>query len=439
MSRQNKSNINNDIEEMNRNTLLGSLGLILLLMLIGVVSQESIDSNNLSESSSQGEKLVAAEVTTASTMEPQLVRANNRFGFKLFERLQGSEPAKNVFISPTSLAIALAMVRNGADGETLQSMTTALELEPLAPENISRSYQQLQQALQTANSDVNLAIANSLWANQEFDFQDQFIAESQEFYRAEVTNLDFTDPNAKNTINSWVEENTAGKIAEIVNSISPEDALFLINAIYFQANWTIPFDRSLTTDKPFYRTADNSIPLPMMSQTGEYRYYQQEQFQAVRIPYGDNKLAMYVFLPGEESNLTEFTTQLTAENWQNWLSSMRSQTGKIELPRFKLEYETEVKQALAALGMELIFDGERANFSRMTSQSVAIDRVKHKTLIEVNEKGTEAAGVTSIGIRATSAVPATPFEMNVNHPFFCAIVDEQTEAILFMGNIVDPS
>ncbi len=425
---------------MNRNTILGTLGVGVLLILMGIVSQEEAGSLSKIQHNSTSDKLVATKTNTEIKMS-QLIDAHNRFGFNLFTRIQSQKSSQNIVISPSSIAIALAMTRNGTSSETLREMTEVLQLNQLEATTVDASYLKLIETLKTADSDVRLTIANSLWVNQNIALKDRFIDNAKNFYQAEVTNLNFVNSKAKNTINNWVAQNTANKIPTIVDSTSPEDALYLINAIYFKGIWTNKFDPNSTTEQPFYTEPNTSKPKKMMSQTGDYRYYGNERFQAVRLPYGKKEeLSMYIFLPRETSNLEQFNQQLTNGNWQEWLSQMRSQQGNITIPRFKLEYETELKNVLAALGMNMIFDRSLADFSQMTDTSVAVDTVKHKTFIEVNEEGTEAAGVTSTGIRITSAAPQDrPFTMNVNRPFFFAIRDDVSESILFMGNIVEPS
>jgi len=420
---------------MHRNTIWG-ITLTILLIFTGLISQQKADSiSSLSNSSATSpSKLLAAEVGVN-----QLVKANNRFSFDLFSQLQES-PTENIFISPQSIAIALAMARNGTEGETLAEINRTLGLSELDTEAVDAGYGQLAQILTTADPNIQLAISNSLWVNKDIELKEPFIDRSQKFYQAKVTNLDFSDPASLETINQWVASNTAQKIPQIVDSLSPEDALYLINAIYFQGSWTKKFDPSQTTEQPFFRRSQTSTPVQMMSQTGDYRYYVNEQFQAVRLPYGKaGEMGMYIFLPQSESSLEQFNQQLNLDNWQEWLSQMRSQSGNISLPKFKLEYDTELQDVLSALGMEQVFNGDRANFSAMTDSPMAIDTVKHKAVIEVDEKGTEAAGVTSIGIRITSAMPEKqPFNLNINRPFFFAIQDDITKSILFMGNVVEP-
>ncbi len=386
-------------------------------------------------------KLVVSSVTTDTNVS-QLVSASNRFGFNLFRQIQTQQESENqnIVISPNSVAIALAMIRNGTGGETLTEINTALGLDQLATAKVDPSYAKLIETLKTADADVELAIANSLWVNQNIALKQQFVNNAQDFYQAKVSNLDFADSSVKRRINQWVAKNTAQKIPEIVDSVYPEDALYLINAVYFKGSWANKFDADATTEQPFYVKPGKTKPMATMSQTGDYRYYVNEQFQAIRLPYGKKaELGMYIFLPQESSSLEQFNQQLNLDNWREWLSQMRSQSGNISLPKFKLEYDTELKDVLASLGMQQMFIPSQADFSAMTDTSVAIDTVKHKAVIEVNEEGTEAAGVTSIGIRITSATPETqPFNMNVNRPFFFAIRDDITETILFMGKVSAP-
>ena len=426
---------------MNRNTTLGTLGVSLLLILIGIVSQQeaaSIDSVQPNPQSHQTIDNLDNFALTETKMS-QLANASNRFGFNLFTQIRNQQPQDNLVISPSSVAIALAMVRNGTNGTAKEEMTTALELDLLEPSVVDQSYQRLMETLKTADPNVKIAIANSFWVNQNITLKQQFIKDAEEFYEAEVTNLDFADSQTTNIINNWVAKNTANKITQIVDSVSSEDALYLLNAIYFKGIWTNKFDANATVEKPFY-TNGSPQPQMMMNQTGDYRYYQSDRFQAVRLPYGKKEeLGMYIFLPQEDNSLAEFNEQLNIDNWQEWLSQMRSQKGNLTIPRFKLEYETDLVEYLSALGIEQIFSSSKADFSAMTDTPVAVDTVKHKTFIEVNEEGTEAAAVTSIGIRITSAMPKdTPFNMNVNRPFFFAIRDDITETILFMGNVIEP-
>ncbi len=371
-------------------------------------------------------------------VDSQFVDANTKFGFKLFKEILKQDSNKNVFVSPSSVAIALSMTYNGASGETQQAMANALELQGLSLQNVNQANETLKASLENADPAVQLSIANSLWAKQGISFKPEFLQRNQEFYRAKVTELDFTKPDAPNVINNWVKENTRGKIEQIVQQLKPSDVLFLINAIYFKGNWTNKFDKNQTTERPFYLSNGTQKQHPMMSQSGKYRYYENENFQAVNLPYGKGRLSLYVFLPKKNTNLDAFQQQLSLENWQQWMSQLGMRQGSIQLPRFKFDYDIQLNAALKALGMESAFS-QGANFSNMTSAQVAINEVKHKTFVEVNEEGTEAAAATSVGVAFTSAqMPQEPFQMIVDRPFFCAIRDNQTGTVLFMGSIREP-
>ncbi|WP_322111844.1 serpin family protein [Aerosakkonema funiforme] len=375
----------------------------------------------------------------ARSMNNKLVAANTNFGFKLFGQIFRQNSRENIFVSPTSVAIALSMTYNGASGTTQQAMAQTLQLQGMSLNEINQSQLALINILQNPDPKVKLSIANSLWAKKDVIFKPDFLQKSKEFYKAQVTNLDFANPNSPSIINGWVNQNTNGKIPKIIDRINPDDILFLINAIYFKGSWTKEFPKNATQQRPFTLLNGTRKQHPLMSQTGRFGYYENQSFQAISLPYGTRRLSMYVFLPKQNINLQSFYNNLTAENWEQWMNQFVSRQGTIVLPRFKLEYEVTLNQALQALGMGMAFQ-DRANFSGMTAVPAKINQVKHKTFVEVNEEGTEAAAVTSVGVTATSVqIPQQePFRMVVDRPFFCAIRDNQTGTILFMGSIVEP-
>lgn len=379
-----------------------------------------------------------SSVKQASTMNEKLVAANTKFGFKLFAEIFKQNSSQNIFVSPTSVAIALAMTYNGANGSTQQAMAQTLELQGMSLDEINQSQLALSQILTNPDPKVQLTIANSLWARQGINFKPDFLQRNKDFYQAQITNLNFNNPNATSTINNWVNQNTKGKIPTIIDRISPDAVLYLINAIYFKGSWTNEFPKNATQDRAFTLLNGTRKQHPLMSQVGRFRYYENESFQAISLPYGARRMSMYVFLPKPNVTLQSFYSNLTPENWEQWIKQFRNREGSISLPRFKLEYDITLNQTLQALGMGIVFQ-DRANFTGMTSTPVNIDEVKHKTFVEVNEEGTEAAAVTSVNIRATSAMPVDePFNMVVDRPFFVAIRDNQSSTLLFMGSIVEP-
>jgi serine protease inhibitor len=368
------------------------------------------------------------------------VIANTGFAFKLFAELTKSN-IENVFISPTSVALALAMVYNGARGETARAINRTLERGEIGLDALNRANAALIESLHALDPHIVLAIANSLWAQQGVSFAPDFLKSNQEFYHAELATLDFGAANAVAAINDWVERNTAGKIETIIDQIDRSTVMFLINAIYFKGRWAKPFDPRRSREMPFTVSGGRQKQLPMMAQTGKFDYYAIQGFQAISLPYGAGRASMYIFLPEQRSSLRAFRRELTHKSWDTWLRHFRPAEGTIVLPRFKLAYEATLNDPLKALGMGIAFDQRRADFSGMIADgkpSANIDQVKHKTFVEVNEEGTEAAAVTSIGMIRTTMAPQRNFSMIVDRPFFCAIRDSQTGALLFMGAITDP-
>ncbi|MDE0016444.1 MAG: serpin family protein [Candidatus Poribacteria bacterium] len=375
------------------------------------------------------------------SIDTNVVTANTQFGFDLFNEIRKSEEDKNIFISPLSISIALAMTLNGASGETEQAMTNTLHLQQLDSEAINPGYAGLRQALQVADPKVILTIANSLWARQDVPFKQDFLQRNTQFFGAEVSTLDFTDPNTLPTINQWVNTNTNGKITKILDEINLDMVLFLINAIYFKGTWQTEFDPSRTRDGTFYLATGDEKQIPMMTRTGDYPYYEnyEAKFQAISLPYGDGRMSMYIFLPYPESDINTFLEDLNTENWENWVSQLRVEEVFLSMPKFKLEYEKTLNNPLQSLGMDIAFAPGLADFSQMADlealgKNLYIGEVLHKAVVEVNEEGTEATAVTSVGIRATSAPPT----FMANRPFFFAIRDNQTKTVLFMGTVVDP-
>ena len=375
------------------------------------------------------------------TVDGNVVIANTKFGFNLFDEIRKTEQDQNIFISPFSISVALAMTLNGASGETEQAMTNTLQLQGLDSESINTGYAGLRQILLTSDPKVTLTIANSLWARQGFSFKPDFLQRNTQFFGAEISTLDFGDPSASTTINQWVDTNTNGKIQKIVDDkIDQGTVLFLINAIYFKGTWQKEFDPSKTREGPFHLANGDEKQVPMMRQQRWYPYYRGENFQAISLAYGDGQMSMYIFLPDRESDLNIFLENLNAESWENWMPQFHEQDVSLVIPKFKLEYGKTLNDPLKALGMDVAFDPELADFSRMASLefgNLYIEKVVHKTFVEVNEEGTEAAAATSVEVGVKS-VPPPPISFSVDRPFFFAIRDNETKTVLFMGIVVEP-
>jgi serpin B len=370
------------------------------------------------------------------------VASYSAFGIDLYLKTAAADAGKNVFISPASVGFALAMTWNGSAGETREAMARTLRLPTTDPGAVNAADSALIAGMKAPIENVELAVANSLWGRQGVDFKKPFLERNKRSYGAELRSLDFANPESPGVINAWVAGNTKGKIRDIVDRIDPAAVLFLINAIYFKGAWETEFDESLTAEEVFHG-AGGDVRAPMMKQSGKYSYLAGDGFQAARLPYGDGRIGMYVFLPDEASNLAEFHAKLSAETWKGWMEGFTKRDGRIALPRFTIEYKAKLRRALSELGMGIAFDGAAADFSGMLSVpgvNAYIHDVIHKTFCEVNEKGTEAAAVTSVEIRVTSVMePPKRFEMVCDRPFFFAIVDGETGLILFMGSLANPS
>jgi len=328
----------------------------------------------------------------------------------------------------------MQMVRQGAAGPTREALTTALELGNLPADKPSLTPL-------PPGASVALDVANSLWANRRIKFEPAFIARMKRDYAARVEALDFSDPQSPAAINKWVAAATHDRIPEIISKLSAADALVLLNAIYFKGTWLRPFDKDATQDAPFHLSGGGEKQVRIMNQSGRFNYQAGKGFQAVRLPYKGGQIEMLVFLPDAALGLNVLLDGLDEARWNAWLGGFEARQGAVGLPRFKIEYEATLNEPLKALGCALAFDPDRADFSAMIAPppKAYLSEVKHKSFVEVNEEGTEAAAVTSARMSLTSAMPAAaPFQMTVDRPFLCAILDTPSGEILFLGAIQNP-
>lgn len=372
---------------------------------------------------------------------PTLTNANNQLGFDLLSLSEADEEG-NIFISPSSLYLALSLANNGADGETKEEMDKLLGFSTDETNVLNETNHALLKGLTEEKEGIDLHIANSIWLNQNFSFQDDFSQQMEEYYQAKIEEIDVMDPNAADEINQWVEEQTNNRIQDIVESPLNQDLIaFLINTIYFEADWMHPFNPELTTTENFHLADGSSIDVDMMTLSEELDYFEKDGLQAVSLPYGEGEMNMQLFLPEEGADMEAFQEQFTLENWEEWQEAFSSREGQVKMPAFELEYEASLNDTLQSLGMTTAFD-EQADFTKMVEETdeVWISDVKQKTFLLVDEEGTEAAAATSVEIETTSAPMPTdePFLMEINRPFFLFITDDETGAILFAGKVASP-
>jgi len=367
-----------------------------------------------------------------TVLEKSVISSDNSFGLKLFTRMNAVEQNKNVFMSPFSVSMALGMALNGADGATLDSMKQVLEHSNFTMQEINESYKNISYILTHLDPKVVFQIANSIWCADYFEVLPTFLDDCSSYFDAEAASLDFSSPSAVQTINAWVNSKTSGKIPTILEKIPPSVVMYLINAIYFKGAWTYQFDPAKTADATFTTSTGNTVSCSLMTQKATYAYKETQKAQIIDLPYGDRLFSMTIILPAEGTNIDQFAGALTQQQWNELVNNLDSTEVDLFLPKFKLEYEKTINYELIAMGMQIAFSPS-ADFSRI-APGIWIDEVRHKTFVEVNEEGTEAAAVTII-----SFVRGLPPEMTVNRPFIFAIREHQSGTILFIGKIENPS
>jgi serpin B len=368
----------------------------------------------------------------------RLVESDNKFGLRLFREIVGAAPETNVFISPLSVSMALGMTYNGALGTTEEAMRDVLEYGDLTGEEINQSYRDIIDLLSALDPNVDFSIANSIWCREGLPFKEEFLAVNRSYFDAEVRTLDFSSPQAAGIMNGWVRDKTNGKIEEIVDDpIGDTTIMFLLNAIYFKGAWTYEFDPEETYDAVFHLPDGSTAPCRMMSKEDTLSYFETAEFQAVDLPYGDGDFSMVVMLPRWKKDVNELVGMMTPENWKVWIESFSDEHLSLYMPKFSLEYEIGLKDVLTTMGMGVAFDPALANLRGLIDPidgNVWIDKVKHKTFVQVDEVGTEAAAVTSVVVVWESAQPS----MIVNKPFVFAVRDRVSDTILFVGVVTGP-
>lgn len=365
---------------------------------------------------------------------------NNKFALDLYKKLSTDD--ENVFFSPWSISTALSMTYEGSRGQTAKEMRTVLHL----PKNdtVRRSSFAKLYNLMNMDKKYELSLANALWTQENYTFLDKFIDVNKNYYGAKVDNANFIDPEereqTRKKINQWVKEKTDGKIKKIIakGKLNHRTRLVLTNAIYFKGNWVKQFDKDLTQKETFKVAPGESVDVSMMTHKEEqdFNYTETQNLKAIELPYKGKNLAMYIILPKDDFGLSVLEDNLTTERLSKLEKDMRTQEVDVRLPKFEFETTYSLKKALKQMGMKKTFSRSNANFSGMDgTNKLFIQFVTHKAYVKVNEKGTEAAASTAVGMGATSAVMT---KFHADHPFLFYIKDKRTDNILFLGRIINP-
>ncbi|MBW1742751.1 MAG: serpin family protein [Deltaproteobacteria bacterium] len=371
----------------------------------------------------------------------------NTFSFALYRELK--ESGDSLFVSPFSISSCLAMVYGGAGGKTAKQIADVFGF----PSDQNYLLEALGNLVKILSDDTQerayqLLVANALWGQKGYRFSPKYVELLAVKYGSEVNEVDFeTQPEAAcQAINQWVQEKTQDKIKGIIQPdlLDPLTRLVLTNAVYFKGKWELPFDEYLTDLSPFkMRTGTSEITevdVAMMKKNGWFTYMENEDFQAIEMPYEGRELSMAIFLPREIDGLPDFEASLTHENLSSWIQMLQPTDVEVSLPKFRLTSQFVMGELLQSMGMKDAFDQNTADFSGMTEpKDFWVSDVLHKTFVDVGEEGTEAAAVTGAiaGLAEPEVAPPPPPVFRADHPFFFLIRHIASGTILFMGRICD--
>ncbi len=375
-----------------------------------------------------------------SSGEEAVIGASNAFGFNLLRELDRTRADSNIFMSPLSASMALGMTMNGASGQTFDEMRSTLGFGAQPSAEINASYRSLIDMLRALDPTVDVRIANAIWYRTGFPFDATFLDESKQFFDAKVAPLDFAAAGAVPTINDWVKASTNGKIDNIVDGPIPADVvMYLINAIYFHGAWTTRFDKSLTKPDQFTTVDGSAAPVAMMHRTDTVRVAETADMQVVELPYGGGAFAMTLLLPKPGGSLAAMVSSLSSDVWRSTVAAATPQKVDLYMPKFSLRWDALLNDPLQSLGMRLAFQGDVADFTRMSraaGNQLYISKVKQQAFVDVHEEGTEAAAATSVEISVTCT--CGPPVIRIDRPFVFAIRERLSGTILFLGKIVRP-
>ena len=385
----------------------------------------------------------APDLTPKSIMltaeAPQAIQSSNEFGIGLFTKV-AEEENKNLMLSPISASTALTMLLNGCGGNTYTQLQGTLKYpDGMTISDINKAYKGLVDQLLNADPKVKLALANAIFYRNGFSVKAPFLEKMHNDYKAMVDDLDFAAPSALTTINKWASDNTNGKIPEVLKTIDGDAVMFIMNALYFNGDWSYQFDKSKTQERPFYPDSGSAVNVSTMNGEVGSKVNYGNGFKAIEMPYGRTNFTMLLIVP--DKNLSAFYPSFTPKLWNQITSDLdgMDEFGKtiVFMPKFKFSYEKYLNDQLISMGMVDAFIPYQADLSGISGNSIYVDFVKQNTFVEVDEEGTEAAAVTTIGINLTS-MPPQPQQFVIDKSFIFAIRERTTNTLLFIGQVVNP-
>jgi serpin B len=373
------------------------------------------------------------EAIVLTKAEQEIGNASNQFGFDVYHKIYEKD---NMLISPLSLSLALAMTANGAEGKTAEGMLSTMGFQGQGKDDMNTYYQKMVTALLEADPKTTFEVANSIWADERIGVKKSFTDVTKKYYLSEVYPADFKTQATVDKINKWCSDKTHGKIPVIMDGPNPELVMALVNALYFKGTWSFDFDDKIKKED-FTTLKGSKSKVEMM--TAELKAYAEyDGFSMVNLPYGNGAFSMYVILPSKDEDFGKAVERFDASTYQGLCRSLGSAKVNLKLPKFTFDYNTTLTNVLKELGMSLAFSN-LADFSAMAEESLKISLVKQKTFIDVNQKGTEAAAVTFVGMMTTGAMPIEPKTVDffADRPFLFVIRENSTGAILFIGQKVN--
>ncbi|MFC4103209.1 serpin family protein [Paenibacillus xanthanilyticus] len=375
---------------------------------------------------------------SASDANRDQIASANAFSLELGRRLLPGT-AENRFFSPLSVSMAMGLVLNGAAGITRSEMLQTLEARGLSVHELNEGTRALTDVLEHQDPEVTARIANAAWVQRGIQPKETYAADLKTYYDAEIQAIDFRDPDAPAVVNKWVDKHTKGMIPRLIESFPPDTVSALVNAIYFKGAWSEPFEKDQTRERPFHLADEKTANVPMMEQSGSYPYKKEKAYEVLQLPYGEGKWRMTIVLPGDPGGLDALLPQLLSSP-ETWRGGLATAGGTVCIPRFSIKSTLRLEDTLRQLGMKTAFDPTKADFSGMAEEGALfyITQVVHQARIEVDEDGTEAAAATAIAVDG-GGEPGQPFEFTADRPFFFAIEEGETGAIVFLGAVRNPT
>ena len=413
---------------------LNILGMSALILLGGTACSNDDGGNSIGKNERKDIALTRAEL--------EMVGANNEFAFDFYNQLNTHVGQHNMMVSPFSLTQAMAMLANGADGNTKAELVKVLGFEGYSLEEMNAYYMNLNKGLLSVDKATKLSLANSFWLNNQYTAIDSYKKTLQANYDAEVKELAF-DNNTYTKINQWAEENTYGCIKKVVSEsdINSNTIMALLNATYFNGAWKDKFEEKNSFKGNFEAPNKSSFIEYMKQDKFEANVYEDAECKLIELPYGNEAFSMVVVLPNTEATLDELMQNVDADKWQNWMEQLSLHTNVlVQLPKFTGEYEynENLKQTLMEMGIVDAFSALDADFSQMIEKRMFVNFIKQNSFIKVNEEGTEAAAVTIYTGENAASGGMKKFEFKATRPFFYSIKKKSTGVILFMGKVTNP-